>query len=292
MKRNKFVYLLSVAAMLLASCEQENPLESEQYIKQVYIVGAYDIVQKFDVPYGDEPQSTYIAVATGGSLNIDKSVDVTLTHNDGTIDWYNNKYMIDAPVEYRKLESEYCTFPSMTATIKAGEVYSRLPFSIKSSGLHCDSLYALTFKIESVSNFVKHPKDTVLIMNLNFVNEFSGSYQLTATKYTLDSGGNELMPTSMNLTRTLKAVDKDRVRFFNEATAEAVTTLTRGNYFKAIDDNCVMFSRQADGSFTVSSWKNLPVSNGTVTYNNNEFDFSYDYTTGGKNYRIKGVLTR
>ena len=151
MKLNKIIYQIGVTAMLLISCNEENPLENEQYIKQVYIVGAYDIVQKFDVPYGEEPQNTYIAVATGGSLNIDQNVDVTFTHNDATIDWYNNKYIIDAPVKYRKLENEFCVFPSMTTTIEAGQVYGRLPFSIKSSGLHCDSLYALTFKIESVS---------------------------------------------------------------------------------------------------------------------------------------------
>lgn len=292
MKLNKIIYLLGVAAMLLISCEDENPLESEQYIKQVYIVGAYDIVQKFDVPYGDEPQSTYIAVATGGSLNIDQDVDVTLTHNDATIDWYNNKYMIDAPVKYRKLENEFCSFPSMTMTIESGQVYGRLPFSIQSSGLHCDSLYALTFKIESVSNYTKHPKDTVLIMNLNFVNEFSGNYQLTATKYTLDGDGNELMPTSMNMTRIVKAVDKDRVRFINEALPETSTTLSRDAYFEAIYNNSVVFERQSDGSFTALGWKNLPVSNSTVSYANNTFTFSYDYESGGRKFRLRGTLAK
>lgn len=292
MKLNKIIYLIGVAAMLFTSCDGENPLENEQYIKQVYIVGAYDIVQKFDVPYGDDPQNTYIAVATGGSLNIDQNVDVTLTHNDATIDWYNNKYMIDAPVKYKKLENEFCVFPSMTTTIKAGQVYGRLPFSIKSSGLHCDSLYALTFKIESVSTFTKHPKDTVLIMNLNFVNEFSGNYQLTATKYTIDGNGDEVMPTSMNMTRIVKAVDKDRVRFINEALSEPSTTLSRNAYFEAIEKNSVVFARQPDGSFTASGWKNLPVSNGTVSYADNTFTFSYDYESGGKKYRLRGTLTK
>lgn len=292
MKLNKFIYLFGITAMMLISCDDENPLESEQYLKQVYIVGAYDIVQKFDVPYGDGPQSTYIAVATGGSLNIDQDVDVTLTHNDATIDWYNKKYMIDAPVKYRKLESEYCDFPSMTTTIKAGQVYARLPFSIKSPGLHCDSLYALTFKIESVSAYTKHPKDTVLIMNLNFVNEYSGNCQLTATKYTLDADGNEVMPTSMNMTRVVKAVDKDRIRFMNEAVAEPATTLSRDAYFASIDNNAVVFARQEDGSFTVSGWKNLPVSNGTVSYVNNTFTFCYDYESGGKKYRLRGTMTK
>ena len=292
MKLNRIVYMLGVAAAFLSSCEQNNPLESEQFMKQVYIVGAYDVVRKFDVPYGDEAQSTYISVATGGSLSIDTDVDVTLTHNDATIDWYNKKYMIDAPVKYRKLENEFCEFPSKTTTIKAGQVYSRLPFFINTSGLDCDSLYALTFKIESVSTYAKHPKDTVLIMNLNFVNEFSGNYQLTATKYTLDGAGNEMMPTSMNLTRVVKAVDKDRVRFINEAGSEPATTLSRDAFFQAINNNAVVFTHQSNGTFTVAGWKNLSVSNGTVSYADNMFTFCYDYESGGKKYRLKGTMTK
>lgn len=292
MKLNKIAYIIGVATILLTSCDSENPLEDEQYIKQIYIVGAYDIVEKFDVPYGDTPQNTYIAVATGGSLNIDQDIEVTLTHNDATIDWYNKKYMLDAPVKYRKLEGEYCTFPSMTTTIKTGQVYSRLPFSIKSSGLHCDSLYALTFKIESVSNYIKHPKDTVLIMNLNFVNEFSGNYQLTATKYTLDKDGNETMPTSMNLSRIVKAVDKDKVRFINEAVSEPVTTLSRDDYFKVIYDNGVVFERQPDGSFTASGWKNLSISNATVTFADDTFTFCYDYESDRNKFRLRGTMTK
>lgn len=292
MKLNRTIYLLGMVAGFFASCSQVNPLEDEQYMKQVYIVGAYDVVKKFDVPYGDAPQSTYISVATGGSLNVDQDVDVTLTHNDATIDWYNKKYMIDAPVKYRKLGTEFCDFPSLVTTIKVGEVYSRLPFYIKTSGMDCDSLYALTFKIESVSAYTKQPKDTVLIMNLNFVNDFSGNYQMTATKFTLDASGNEIMPTSMNIVRAVKAVDKDRVRFINEALAEPAVTLSRTKYFEAIDNNSVVFARQADGSFTVSGWKNLPVSNGTVSHTDNKFEFSYDYASGGKNFRLRGTLTK
>lgn len=299
MKLNKYISMMGLGLALLASsCEQENPLEGEQYFKQVYIVGAYEVVSKFDVPYGDTPQSTYISVATGGSLNIDQDVDVTLTHHDATIDWYNNKYMLDAPVKYRKLEDAYCDFPSMTTTIKAGQVYSRLPFTIASSGLHCDSLYALTFKIESVSAYMKHPTDTVLVMNLNFVNDYSGNYQMTATKYTLDDQGDETLPTSMNLTRSLKAVSKDKVRFINESISEPATTLSRDAYFQAIYNNAVVFERQSDGTFIATGWadpdgvKHLPVSNSTVTYADGVFTFCYDYESGGKKYRLRGTMSR
>ena len=51
--------------------------------KQVYIVGAYEVVQQFDVAYGDGPQNAYVAIATGGSQNIDQECGSNvLTHND------------------------------------------------------------------------------------------------------------------------------------------------------------------------------------------------------------------
>ena len=295
MKLIRTIYMLGLLAGLFASCSKESPLDGEQYFKQVYIVGAYEVVQQFDVAYNDESQDAYVAVAAGGSQNADRNVEVVLTHNDATIDWYNNKYMIDAPLKYQKLEDELCNFPSMKTTIKAGEVYSRLPFSVETSGLDCDKLYALTFKIESVSDYVKHPKDTVLIMNLNLTNDFSGTYQMVAIRYTLNDANEELTPSSVNMQRTLKAVNKDQIRFFNvtqNSDLSPTGNMTTEDYFNSIDNNCVTFTHQPDGTFTVSSWKNLPVSNGTVTFEEDTFTFCYDYESGGKRYRLRGTMTK
>ena len=67
MKLIRTIYTLGLLVGLFASCSKESPLDGEQYYKQVYIVGAYEVVQQFDVAYGDGPQNAYVAVATGGS---------------------------------------------------------------------------------------------------------------------------------------------------------------------------------------------------------------------------------
>lgn len=294
MKRYRIIIILGLVLNLFTSCGEDSPLDKEQYMKQVYIVGANEVVRKIDVPFGDEPQSTFISVATGGSLNIDQDVKVILTHSDDVIGWYNSKYMPDAPLKYRKLGDDFCEIPSMSTTIKAGEIYSRLPFFIKSSELNCDSLYALTFKIESVSAYSKNLKDTVLIMNLNFTNEYSGTYQMAATRYTL-VGDEETMPTSINMIRMVKAVNKDDIRFFNVTQSVEPTptaTMIYEDYFKVIDDHCIKFERQEDGSFVVKGWKNVPVTKGTVSFSNNIFTFTYDYEFGGRSYRLKGTMKR
>ena len=203
--------------------------------------------------------------------------------------------MIDAPLKYQKLGDEFCTFPSMSTTIKAGEVYSRLPFTINTSGLDCDELYALTFKIESVSDYSKQVKDTVLIMNLNLTNDFSGTYQMVAVRYTLNSNNDELTPSSVNMQRTMKAVGKDQVRFFNVTqTTEPTATgnFTNESYMSSIDNNCVTFTHQPDGTFTAAGWANLPVYNATVTFEDDTFTFCYDYESGGKKYRLRGTMAK
>ena len=190
------------------------------------------------------------------------------------------------------------TLPSngtIITTIKAGDVYSRLPFTVETSGLDCDKLYALTFKIESVSDYVKQPKDTVLIMNLNLTNDFSGIYQMVAIRYTLTDNDEELTPSSVNMQRTLKAVNKNQARFFNvtqNSDLSPTGNITSEDYFNSIDNNGVTFTRQPDGTFTVAGWKNLPVSNGTVSFEDGTFTFCYDYESGGKRYRLRGTMTK
>lgn len=297
--KNKHIYLFClIFSGILFSCSEESPIEGEQYIKQLYIIGATDAVKAYDVPYGDGPQETYITIATGGSQNLDKDVVVKLTTNDETIDWYNNKYMIDSYMKYSKLDDNNYDIPSMSVTVKAGEVYARLPFTVNTSNIDCDELYALTFKIESVSDYQKVTKDTVLMMNLNMVNEYSGTYMMTMTRYTIVND-KETDPQSLqNIERSLKATDKNSVRFLYGATSEKTSSYaTRDDYFNSIDENGVVFYYdEATQTFKAKGWKNMQIVDSDITYTYNSvlekgaFEFSYDYDNGGTIYRVKGTL--
>ena len=298
MKMNKIniLYFFALALFFLNSCEEDH-MEKELYFKQVYLVGAAQNVVTFDLMYADEPQQAYISVGTGGSQNIDKAVSVTLTHNDATIDWYNNKYMIDMPVMYRRLEASHYNIPSMSTIIKAGEVYSRLPFEVETQNLNCDSLYALTFKIESVSEYQTNVEDTVVILNFNLVNKYSGSYVLDASKYTVSQDGDEeiltLTSTLFNITKTLKAIDKNSIRFFNGSASDSYLNYsTMPAYWSSLENNGVVFVPKGD-NFIAKSWKNLNIVNeGECTYKNGKFSFWYDYMEGNTHCRLIGTLTK
>ena len=75
---------LSFSLLVLASCNVENPIDGEQYIKQVYLVGAYDKLQGKEVAYGSE-REIFVSVAIGGTVSLD---------HDVTIDWSKQTTLI------------------------------------------------------------------------------------------------------------------------------------------------------------------------------------------------------
>lgn len=302
--RKILIYLigLMVASALFTACEVVDPLASEQYRKEVYIVRAFDKVFAVDLPYGVNEES-YISVSVSGSQRIDKDVTVTFKQNDDMVEWYNNRFMLDVPVKYRLLNPELVNVPSWSTTIKAGELYSRLPFSINSTGLHCDSLYAITFEIESVSEYEKSEEDASLILTLNLVNDYSGTFQLEATKSTLAQSENgewiEVgLPLPVSIQRDLTAISDKAVRFFHERERENYNEYTNsydpgGDYFRAIDNFCILFERVGEtNTFNVKPWKSMSVLDGEAAFGESGFTFWYDFTQGNNRYRMKGTFAK
>jgi hypothetical protein len=302
--KNIITVLFAISAIF--ACTVVDPLADEQYRKDIYIVGAYNRVATFDIPYGDA-QNAFVSVAVSGTLDIDRDVDVTLVNNNVVIDWYNGKYMLDAPVKYKRLDNESVVIPSWKTTIRVGEVYARLPFTVNSTELHCDSLYAIGFSIESVSDYRKSTEDTELILTFKLNNGFSGNYQMEATKTklreeTLEGGGSQWVEdgtgTTVSIQRTLTAVSADTVRFFHEKTRETLAEYSNSwdpgaDYFAAINNYCIKFGKVAgSNSFTVEPYGVFPVFEGEATFNNGTLSFYYDYTEGSVRYRMKGTLTK
>ena len=294
--------LLLAALLLFTACEAIDPLATEQYQKEIYIIGSYKDVLESDLPYGENEES-YVSIAVSGSQRIDHDVTVKLRHNDEIIEWYNDKYMLDAPVKYQRLNPELINIPSWTTTIKSGEIYAHLPFTVNSTGLHCDSLYAISFEIESVSEYMKSEEDTSLILTLKLTNNYSGTYQQEATRSSLSEDENgewkEVgLPVPVSIQRNLTAVSADKVRFFHEKQKETYNDYVHswdpgGDYFRAINNFCVTFERIGDtNNFTVKPWGSMNILDGEATYGEKGFTFWYDYMQGNNRLRMKGTFTR
>jgi hypothetical protein len=304
----KFKNVITVlfAISTLFACSVVDPLADEQYQKDIYIVGAYNKVATFDLPYG-KAQDAFVSIAVSGTLNIDHDVNVTLAGNNSIIDWYNGRYMLDAPVKYQQLDNATVVIPSWKTTIHAGDTYARLPFTVNSTGLHCDSLYAIGLAIESVSDYRKSTEDTALVLTFKLINDFSGNYRMEATKTklredTLDGKDvqwvEEGMAIPVSIQRNLTAVSADTVRFFHEKTKETLAEYSNSwdpgaDYFKAINDYCITFGKmEGSNRFTVEPYAAFPVIEGEATFDNGTFNFSYDYTEGSTRYRMKGSFKK
>ena len=111
---------LSFSLLVLASCNVENPIDGEQYIKQVYLVGAYDKLQGKEVAYGSE-REIFVSVAIGGTVSLDHDVTIRLEQADYiNIDNYNKKNVVENDIPYEAMPQELYNIPSWEGTIKAG----------------------------------------------------------------------------------------------------------------------------------------------------------------------------
>lgn len=302
MKKNNLYILFPLSLIIiLSACERVDPMASEQYRKEIYIVGSYNRVSSFDIPYGDN-QEAFLSVAVSGTLPTERDVDVMLKRSDDIISWYNNRYMLDAPVKYRQLDTERIHIPSWRTTIKAGDVYARFPFTVTTTGLHCDSLYAIGFAIDSISDYQKSEKDTVVILTLKLTNEFSGIYLMEAAKSTLKEEDGQWIETGMPIPviihRTLTAVSSNSVRFFHEKQKETLSEYSNSwdpgkDYFHAIDNYCIVLSRiDETNTFAIMPWSSMNILDGEATFDDGTFSFWYDYKEGASRYRMKGTFTK
>lgn len=290
----QIITFLAFIMAVVTGCSEDSPLEEEQYVKQVYIVGADETTNMgmsiVEIPYHDtEEQSTFISVATGGSLNIDRDITVTIEEaGSEPIDDYNFKYRSGEDVLYRPLDPSYYRIPDNKVVIKKGEVYGRMPILIRTADLHCDSLYALTFKIKSVSDpdYISiRSTDTVLIQSYTFVNDYSGIYQSEGYYYQWVDGKAYGDSTSIATTRNFKATDATTVRLFHLAYTET---------YENIDAYALTFSVGEDNSITVDEWGSLNITDGGGTYDPETSTFSvwYNYESGGAEYQFSGTFIK
>lgn len=286
MKNNKILYPIILLSIVFGSCNYENPLDTEQYVKTVYLIGASNNLQTKTLSYSSEPQNTFISVGVSGSLLIENDVTVGLSSQNSVIGWYNTKFKyLPTDLKYQKLDENFYNIPSYNVTLEAGNSYAKLPIEVTTEGMHCDSLYALTFKIDSSSDYMVNKTDSALILAFNLVNDYSGNYIFNGIRQQLDGSGNVTGLTSIsNTLRTFKATDENSVRFYHEQQAETVANIK--NYG-------IVLKMNANNNVSVTAWEEFDLVDGTCTYNPSSkvYDISYTYHLNGNTYRMVGTFT-
>ena len=289
MKINKYFSAMIFGAALigLASCEpQSDPLEKEQYVKEVYLVGAAQDIQDREISYAGDG-SLYVSAAIGGTQFPDQDVQVTIgLASDEKMELYNYKNFSDGDVKYQPLPTDWYSFPSWTGTIKAGDVYCRIPLTINTEKIHPDSLYVIPLKVVSTSAYSAVQKDTVLLLHPKMINDYSGSYTFEGTTWQLKDGEKvNSTASATTTTRTATALNASTIRLFQKVVLEKI-----GN----VADNTYNIRVNADNTLTITGYDKLAITNGGGTYDptSSVFTFWYTYTEGGKEYRTEATLTK
>ena len=270
-------YIIAALAIILAACNDENPIDVEQYYKQLYIVGADASMITREVSYDSLSTDIFVSVAIGGSLPADDDVTITLAEAPEGIDTYNRKNLSVNQTQYQALPAAAYAREPAGATLKRGDVYVKFPITVYPTGLHCDSLYAIPLKIATVSRYVARAADSVLLVRVLPVNALAGIYFSLSTRQVLPDGA----PSSaVGLSRTLSAVDATAVRFIHEV-AEVSDN---------ISSSAIIIRVNPDNTLALAPWDAFPLTGGGGTYDPlaTTFTYWYTYTSGATTYRVEG----
>ncbi|MDR1091609.1 MAG: DUF4361 domain-containing protein [Prevotella sp.] len=280
-----------IIAIGISGCEQDNPIDKEQYKKQISIVGAQhnsNGYSTFDLRCKDDGYSeAFVSVAVSGSLRPDKDIIVRLSDDvPGAIDEYNRIYVSSSDIKNRPMPSSAYEIPDYNVIIKAGDTYGNLPVNIRTTDLECDSVYALPFRIVSVSQYDYRRVDTVLIMAINLVNDYSDSYRLDAYQSTVQNDGKLTDSVSMMGQKlTLKAISEKVVRFFGEGVIEEKDNIA---------SHCITLTVNDDNTVNIAAWdvSKLTIKSGSGSYDPQKriFYLKWNYIKGGVEYQVGGTM--
>lgn len=272
--------LCFMAVFVIAGCS-EFPINEEQYDRIIYLSRAnIDLVKDEYVNYAQEKDTLYVSVSISGSHYPDKDIQITLQEEEGAIDKYNKENLSASAILNRHLPQSAYEYPQTNVTIKAGQATGLYPIYIYPEKLHCDSLYMLPFSIESVSSYEKRTKiDTVLLVRIKLLNEYSGDYYMNGTMKNLNtkSGAPYLIH------RTLTATNGNTVRLFHDANE---------NLDNLQSKTMTLTVNEQDHTVTMASWNKFELKEGGGTYlpDLQLYDIWYEYTQDGVDYRVEGFL--
>lgn len=283
MKKLAF-FLISLLVISLAACNNKIPMEEGLWPETVYIVGAKDKIIDRSLNIGYEKDTIYASVAISGSLPTKENVVVTLVESPQTIEVYNRKERGSDDIMYRTLAEGIYSFPNENVEVKKGDVYGVYPIYIDPSTLHIDSLYMLAFKLEETSRFELAKEDTVVMIRLNLMNDYSGLYYMDGVIKPVNDPNDSIVYKSP---RTLQAVvDGNTVRMYHQ----------KNEWSKGSTDYrpgfCFNITVNPDNSVTLKPWDQFKlISGGGRYYPEMEvYDLWYTFEEDGVQKKTRGFV--
>lgn len=282
----KKIAFFSITLLLacMAGCDNKIPMEENLWPETVYLVGAKDKIINRDLNIGYEKDTIYASVAISGSLPTKEDITVTIEEFPSGIESYNQKELGSDDIKYRTLTNGIYSFPQENVVVKKGETYGTYPVHIDPSTLHIDSLYMMAFKLSGTSRFELAKEDTVVLIRLNLMNDYSGLYYMDGVIKPADNPKDSVIYKSP---RTLQAVvDGNTVRMYHQ----------KNEWSKGSTDYrpdfCFNITVNPDNSVTLKSWDKFKlISGGGKYYPEMEvYDLWYTFEEDGIQKKTRGFV--
>lgn len=284
----KLINMILVSALFAcAGCSTE-PLEEEQYKKQIYIVNSEstDIYYHRELSYQEEESETFISVACAGSLPQEYDVVVELEVVDSLLANYNKRFFEDDESKYlRMLPATHYRIPDLNVVLEAnGNAYTRVPIYIQTTGLDRDVKYVIPFRIKSASAYELNEPISQMLFGFDLVNDYTDIYTMTGRKY-----NDQDVKSNMAGSREMWAIAHNAVRMFVETRTEDDENLDKDGMILTInEDNSVSIR-----AYAVEHLELVDLGGNTYDPVTKTFTLNYKYLNAAdsKWYRLEEVLT-
>lgn len=175
----KSIKLIIIGYVFCFLCGCSNEVDfGEQYKKQVYIVNANDKIVKKE--YGlVEKTNDFVTFYCSGTKPSGSDIVVNYAVDTNALNQFNkSEYGEESKVLYLvKFPEKFVTFREPAVTIKAGEEFGTLHFSISTMDLEPGVRYAIPISITEVSSEEINPKMKTLFYQVSVnQNAYSGTY--------------------------------------------------------------------------------------------------------------------
>ncbi|MGE7777593.1 BT_3044 domain-containing protein [Chitinophaga sp. NPDC101104] len=268
--RKSYWSCLAAAAILMSACEKD-ATQGELYKKQVYMVRSG--VLSADVMFGAE-NPAFVSVYVSGVAPNDRDVNVGVEVVPRIVDSLNDIATTGTTL-YTPLPAANYKISNMSVTVKSGEEYARLPFTITTHGLDARKDYVLPVSIARSSEFEVVQDKKWVLYHLVFNNQFSGAYSMTGL----------LGAESIGKEKTLRAMSENSLEMYADKVFED-TVNAKYN---------ILLTIAADRSVTLTSGMEITAT-GVNKYLPDTKTFLLDYTykdpVSGELKRVQETLVK
>ena len=289
-KYNKWILTL-LFSLLIVACV-DNPIDKEQYKKEIYLVGGYDRVLPVDVNYSMDESEFFFTVTSSGSKNLDVDVAVSMVVDTELVDTYNQKFLgiLNKDRYFKQLDQAKFRIPSLENVVikHQEEIYARVPVFVDTQTIEPDSAYVIPVRITGVSDYEVNQSGEKMLIELKMKNKYAEAYQLNGTR---EEGENEVR--RIQKVKNLKAVSHNAVRLFYGVENELKENIMDNTLVITLLDDKVGDSETLF-KVEVTPWADLALSEGSGTYDSQlkEFKISYKVNEGGTEVTYHETLKR